>query len=104
MPKFIVKHPWHGVKKGQVVELEKVHPSLKANVIPMPEDSGEAEAKANAETKAIIDKANEDAKSIIGEAEAKAKEIILEAEKKAGELTPATPKATAAKKTAPKEA
>lgn len=97
MPKFMVKHPWHGVKKGQIIELEKVHPSLKANVVPMPEGDDEAEAKASAETEAIIDKANADAKSIIDEAEAKAKEIILEAEKKAGELTPATPKATAAK-------
>lgn len=98
MAKYIVRHAWHGVKKGEIVELEKVHPSLKANVMPLPEDSDEAEAKANAQTKVIIDKANEDAKSIIDEAEAKAKEIILEAEKKAGELTPATPEATADKK------
>lgn len=72
MAKYIVNIPWHGVKKGQIIELEKVHPSLKSNVVPMPEGDDEAEAKAN--------------------------EIILEAEKKAGELTPATPEATADKK------
>lgn len=72
--KYMVNIPWHGVEKGQVLELEKVHPSLKANVVPIPEG---LEA---------------------GEAEGKAKEILLEAEKKAGELTPATPEATADKK------
>lgn len=98
--KYMVNIPWHGVEKGQVLELEKVHPSLKANVVLIPEvlEAGEAEGKAKSEAQAIIDKANSDAELIISEAEGKAKEILLEAEKKAGELTPATPEATADKK------
>jgi len=30
--KYEVIKPWHGVAKGDVVELEKVHPSLKSHV------------------------------------------------------------------------
>jgi hypothetical protein len=30
--KYEVIKPWHGVDKGDVVELEKVHPSLKSHV------------------------------------------------------------------------
>lgn len=32
MPKFQVVVPWFGVKQGDVVELDRVHPSLAANV------------------------------------------------------------------------
>jgi len=30
--KYEVIRPWHGVAKGDVVELEKLHPSLKSHV------------------------------------------------------------------------
>lgn len=36
--KYIVEIPWHGVKKGQMVEFEKLHPALKANVKPIDEE------------------------------------------------------------------
>lgn len=32
MTKYEVIIPWHGVEKGQVVELENLHPAFKANV------------------------------------------------------------------------
>lgn len=33
--KYEVIRPWHGVKAGQIVELAKLHPALKANVRPL---------------------------------------------------------------------
>lgn len=36
--KYKVIRPWVGVKAGQVVQMEKLHPSLKANVIPLDDD------------------------------------------------------------------
>lgn len=60
MAKYIVNIPWHGVKKGQVVELKTLHPSLKANVTPMPETAqGElkpATPEATADKKAAAKK------------------------------------------------
>lgn len=32
MAKYEVIRPWHGVKRGDVVELETLHPALEANV------------------------------------------------------------------------
>lgn len=32
MPKYEVIRPWHGVAIGDVVDLEEVHPVIKANV------------------------------------------------------------------------
>jgi len=32
MPKYEVIRPWNGVEEGDVVELAKLHPALKANV------------------------------------------------------------------------
>lgn len=32
MDKYEVIRPWHGVSRGDVVELKEVHPALKANV------------------------------------------------------------------------
>lgn len=39
MPKFIVKRAWYGVEKGEVVEMAKVHPSLRPNLEQMPEEA-----------------------------------------------------------------
>ncbi|EJG0961382.1 hypothetical protein C4G95_RS20465, partial [Vibrio parahaemolyticus] len=33
--KYRVIIPWHGVKKGQIVKFEKLHPALKPNVEPV---------------------------------------------------------------------
>ena len=33
--KYEIVRPWHGVKMGDVVELKKLHPALKANVRPL---------------------------------------------------------------------
>lgn len=41
--KYIVTIPWHGVKKGDEVEFEKLHPALKANVMPIPGGEGKLE-------------------------------------------------------------
>lgn len=30
--KYIVKNPWHGVKKGDVIETDKLHPAVKPHV------------------------------------------------------------------------
>lgn len=35
MAKYEVIRPWHGVKVGQIVELAKLHPALRANVRPL---------------------------------------------------------------------
>lgn len=35
MAKYEVIRPWHGVARGDVVELTQLHPSLKANVRPL---------------------------------------------------------------------
>ncbi len=35
MAKYEVIRPWHGVRLGDVVELKKLHPALKANVRPL---------------------------------------------------------------------
>lgn len=32
MIKYLVKRPWHGVKKGDVIETDKLHPALLPNV------------------------------------------------------------------------
>lgn len=32
MAKYEVIRPWHGVKRGDVVEIEKLHSALKSNV------------------------------------------------------------------------
>lgn len=32
MAKYEVIQPWHGVNQGQIVELDKVHPSLQPRV------------------------------------------------------------------------
>ncbi len=35
MAKYEVIRPWHGVSRGDVVELKQLHPALKANVRPL---------------------------------------------------------------------
>lgn len=88
---YVVAIPWNGVKKGQVVEFEKLHPSLKANVYPYVEvDVGDEEAKVSA----ILQEAKERAELIISDAVSKAEEIVAAA---SGSLVPATPDATSEK-------
>lgn len=41
MPKYEVVKPWHGVKAGDVVVLDTVHPALKANVRPLRGEAAE---------------------------------------------------------------
>ncbi|MGO1254801.1 hypothetical protein LQZ44_11995 [Alcaligenes nematophilus] len=114
MAKYQVVRAWHGVTVGQVVEMEKVHPSLKANVIPLTQaapvsdEAGDLLKQAKAEIDAMRERAQaelaqrvEEAKQetqaeadrIISEATAEAERIKQDAQQKAGELTPATPDA-----------
>lgn len=51
--KYEVIIPWHGVKAGDVVELKKLHPALKANVRPI---KGEAAELTPATTEAVTPK------------------------------------------------
>lgn len=86
MAKYQVVRAWHGVTVGQVVEMEKVHPSLKANVIPLSQvtpahdEAGDLLKQAQAEIDAMRERAE-------------AERIKQDAQQKAGELTPATPDA-----------
>lgn len=91
---YIVEIPWHGVKKGQLVELKKLHPSLKSNVRPVELDSEGSES----DLEGMISEAEALAAKIIEEANAEAEKIIMQAKEEAGKLTPATPEATADKK------
>ena len=34
--RYVVVIPWHGVKKGDVVQTDKLHPALLPNVKPAP--------------------------------------------------------------------
>lgn len=114
MAKYQVVRAWHGVIVGQVVEMEKVHPSLKANVIPLTQvapasdEAGDLLKQAQTEIDAMREQAQAElaqrvaeaqqeaqaeADRIISEASAEAERIKQEAQQKAGELTPATPDA-----------
>lgn len=114
MAKYQVVRAWHGVTVGQVVEMAHVHPSLKANVIPLTQvapvsdEAGDLLKQALAEIDAMRERAQtelaqrvEEAKQeaqaeadrIISEATADAERIKQDAQQKAGELTPATPDA-----------
>lgn len=44
MARYKVIKPWYGVAKGEVVELEKLHPVLKANVVLIDDESSESGA------------------------------------------------------------
>lgn len=96
--KYIVEIPWHGVKKGQIVELKKLHPSLKSNVRPVELDSEESASLSHSDLEGMISEAEALAAKIIEEANAEAEKIIMQAKEEAGKLTPATPEATADKK------
>lgn len=111
MAKFQVIRPWFGVTMGQIVDLEKVHPALAANVRPVAvdaqDDSEQAAgivAKAHAEGDAIIAEAHKQADAIIAEARSAAESFVPATVEQTGDLTPATPDATAdkAKATKPK--
>jgi len=114
MAKYQVVRAWHGVTVGQVVEMEKVHPSLKANIIPLAQvapaadEAGDLLKQAQAEIDAMRERAQTklaqrvaeakqeaqaEADRIISEATAEAERIKQDAQQKAGELTPATPDA-----------
>ncbi|MGI2931881.1 hypothetical protein [Vibrio fluvialis] len=102
--KYIVEIPWAGVKKGQLVEFEKLHPSLKANVKPFIEVEGDDVDKAKSEAVLIIEQANGKAELIISNAETEASKILAAAKAKVSAadvgtstLTPATPEATSEK-------
>jgi hypothetical protein len=43
MPRYEVIRPWNGVQAGQVLELEAMHPALKANVRALKSDTGNLE-------------------------------------------------------------
>ncbi len=115
MPQYQVINPWYGVKKGQIVELKKVHPAIQANVMEVGAgvktsdepakllEQAQTEANAlRAQTEQELEKrvaeaqaqVQAEAKAIIDEANAEAERIKAEAIKQAGELTPATPEAT----------
>lgn len=101
MAKYQVIRPWFGVKMGQIVDLEKVHPALAANVRPVaadaPDNAGEAadivakarieadnlrqetEAELNVKIHAAIDEARVERDKIIAEAHKQADAIIAEA-------------------------
>lgn len=90
MAKFQVIRPWFGVKMGQIVDLEKVHPALAANVRPVAVDAqdnaGEAAdivAKAHAEAVDLIEKARAEANgeihAAVTEAQAERDKIIANA-------------------------
>lgn len=66
MAKYIVQTPWFGVKKGDIIEVDKIHPALENNVELLKEgtertlqvatpssqaEKGKAEAEAKAEAK-----------------------------------------------------
>lgn len=36
MPKYVVTHAWEGVKVGDVIEREQLHPALIFSVKPLP--------------------------------------------------------------------
>ena len=61
MAKYEVVRPWHGVAIGDVVEFEKLHPALKANVHPLPDNAtgsltpATPEAKSGRKRKAEIE-------------------------------------------------
>lgn len=50
MPKYEVTRAWHGVNEGDVVELAKLHPALKANVRPIKGQAAELEPSTPAGT------------------------------------------------------
>ncbi len=101
MAKYQVIRPWHGVKMGQVVNLDKVHPALRANVMRVgdgaPKDSDAASrlvAAAQAEADALrqtteaeltqkiaeaVEQARAEAEGIIADANAEAERIVAEA-------------------------
>ena len=97
--KYEVVIPWNGVTRGQILELDSVHPSLEANVrlvvaeqrtesVP---ESKKIVADAKAEAKKIIDDAKAEAGKVTDAALAEAEKIVADAKSAApkGELTPA---------------
>ena len=97
--KYEVVIPWNGVSKGDVLELDSVHPSLVANLREVvaekraegPSESKKIVAEARAEAKRILDDAKAEADKLTNAALAEADKIVADAKKQKGELTPATP-------------
>lgn len=77
--KYEVTRAWNGVEVGQILELENLHPALRANVRKVradaPVSSGDDVAAAKAQATKIIDDAKVEAQSIKDEAQAEADKI-----------------------------
>lgn len=120
MAKYQVVRPWHGVKKGAVLTLDRVHPALAANVMEITDDGRvghvtvDVSAIATEQAERIIAEAKETIDTMVSAARTEADEIVLAAHAEAGRiragatageaggtLTPATPDATAAKRGRP---
>lgn len=50
MKKYVVENPWHGVKKGQVIETDSLHPSLVDHVRPPYDVADELKADEQGDT------------------------------------------------------
>lgn len=94
--KYEVIRPWTGVEAGDVIELDEVHPAIKANVrlVNPKAKSGEQDdgssliEAAKVKAKEIEEEATQKAEGIIAKANADA-EAILEAAKNAPPPPPA---------------
>lgn len=51
MTKYVVKRPWHGVSKGDVIETDKLHPALLPNVEVLEERALEVATPKPAQTR-----------------------------------------------------
>eukprot|EP00456_Euglypha_rotunda_P074165 TRINITY_DN67803_c0_g1_i2.p3 TRINITY_DN67803_c0_g1~~TRINITY_DN67803_c0_g1_i2.p3 ORF type:complete len:104 (+),score=35.34 TRINITY_DN67803_c0_g1_i2:140-451(+) len=90
--KYEVIIPWNGVSKGDILELDEVHPSLEANIRMV------AEA-APSDADKIIEDAKIEADLILEAARTEAEKIVADARKAApqAELAPVTPEAKSKK-------
>lgn len=103
MKKFQVTRAWPGVEVGQVIELDRIHPSLAAHVVAVRDEGEGDEAKAvgivdeaRAEAGRILAEANLQATEIVNGAYVKAEEVMTKAnqvaeDKAKAALAPATP-------------
>lgn len=103
--KYQVTRAWPGVEVGQVIELDRIHPSLAAHVVAVRDEGEGDEAKAvgivdeaRAETGHILAEANQQAADIVNEAYVKAEEVMAKAnqvavDKAKAAVAPATPPA-----------
>lgn len=83
MPKFEVIRPWAGVKKGQIVTLDEVHPALAANVRMV------GHASAGEITADVSAKVSEEAERALAEAKRQVERLITDARAEAGDIVDA---------------